>query len=268
MSAAAYTALAQSYDALMRRDAQYPRRAAFADRAFRRRSIPVKTVLDLGCGAGTVSWLLARRGYRVLAADASEEMLSAAAVQTGHRIPGPPPLFLRQSMPALDLGGERVDGAVSTLDALNYLLRERDLRETFRRVCRCLRPGGLFLFDVNTPHKLRRMDGQISMDETEDCFCVWRTFYAPRKHVCTWQVDLFHRRGNGTWERTFEEHRERAWDAAELRRLLLNAGFSRVRVTGDLSRRPPAPDADRWLVWAEKDERKRPVSARETGLEP
>ena len=87
-------------------------------------------------------------------------------------------MFLHQSMPRLHLGME-VDAAISTLDALNYLTRTADLRETLRRVYRWLRPGGLFLFDVNTPYKLRRMDGQVYLDETEDSYCVWRTFYAP-----------------------------------------------------------------------------------------
>lgn len=72
--------------------------------------------------------------------------------------------------------------------------------------------GGQFVFDVNTPYKLRRMDGQIYMDETEETCCVWRTFFSQRTQVCTYQVDLFQLRPDGAWERTFEEHRERAWD--------------------------------------------------------
>ncbi|MFR8332624.1 MAG: hypothetical protein ACLU9S_09910 [Oscillospiraceae bacterium] len=38
-------------------------------------------------------------------------------------------------------------------------------------------PGGLFLFDVNTPEKLRSLDGQVFLDETEDTYCVWRADY-------------------------------------------------------------------------------------------
>ncbi len=165
-------------------------------------------------------------------------------------------MFLHQSMPRLHLGME-VDAAISTLDALNYLTRTADLRETLRRVYRWLRPGGLFLFDVNTPYKLRRMDGQVYLDETEDSYCVWRTFYAPGRKICTYQVDLFRLNANGSWDRAFEEHRERAWGREELETYLTEAGFGAVTVTGDLTSRPPAAEEDRWIFRCQKPVRPR-----------
>ncbi len=239
-----YEALASSYDGLMA-DGDYRRRADFLERQFRKSRVPVRSVLDLACGTGTIACLLAERGYRVTATDGSEEMLTQAAAKAAGL--EEPPLFLHQAMPRLRLL-QPVDAAVSTLDSLNYLTRTRDLRETFRRVCRWLRPGGLFIFDVNTPCKLRRMDGEMYMDETEESFCVWRTFFSERAKICTYQVDLFRLRPDGAWERDFEEHRERAWEAEELRLYLAEAGFTEVSITGDLSLRPPAADEDRWIV--------------------
>ena len=245
-----YGALASSYDALMA-DGAYRRRADFLERLFRGSRIPVRSVLDLACGTGTIACLLAERGYEVIATDGSEEMLTQAAAKAAGL--EAPPLFLHQAMPRLRLL-QPVDAAVSTLDSLNYLTRAGDLRETFRRVYRWLRPGGQFIFDVNTPHKLRRMDGQMYMDETEESFCVWRTFFSEKKRVCTYQVDLFRLRADGAWERDFEEHRERAWEAEELRQYLAEAGFAGICVTGDLSQRSPAADEDRGIVRCERDE--------------
>ena len=244
-----YEALAASYDGLMA-DASYCRRAAFLDRLLQKSAIPVHSVLDLACGTGTISCLLARQGYQVIATDGSEEMLTQAmgkAMELGEGMP----LFLLQDMTRLRLA-EPVDAAVSTLDSLNYLTREKDVRETFRRVWRWLRPGGQFIFDVNTPYKLQRMDGQIYMDETEESCCVWRTFFSRRTQVCTYQVDLFQLRPDGAWERTFEEHRERAWSRAQLCAWLEDAGFEKIAVTGDLSLRSPREDADRWIIRARK----------------
>jgi len=238
----AYDALAASYDGLMA-DGSYRRRAAFLERRLRKSPIPVETVLDLGCGTGTVACLLARKGYEVIAADGSEEMLTQAAAKAAGL--ERPPLFLHQDMARLRLA-RPVDAVVSTLDSLNYLTRERDLRETFRHVRRWLKPGGLFLFDVNTPYKLRRMDGQLYMDETEESLCVWRTFFSEKKRVCTYQVDLFRLRPDGAWDRSFEEHRERAWSEEDLRKELLAAGFSGLRLTGDLTDKPPGLNEDRW----------------------
>ena len=244
----AYQGLAGSYDGLMD-DAAYRRRADFLIRRLQRRPAPVSTVLDLGCGTGTIACLLAERGYQVIAVDGSEEMLTQAARKAEGL--DRPPLFLHQEMSRLRLL-EPVDAAVSTLDSLNYLTTERALQETLRRVFRWLKPGGVLLFDVNTPDKLRRMDGQAYLDETEESFCAWRTFFSEKRQVCTYQVDLFRLRSDGAWERTFEEHRERAWTQEQLRRLLTAAGFSGIHFTGDLTRRPPRADEDRWIVQAEK----------------
>ena len=73
-----YDALAASYDALTV-DVEYRRRADYLTRQFHRSAFPVETVLDLACGTGTRACLLAERGYRMIAVDGSEEMLTQAA---------------------------------------------------------------------------------------------------------------------------------------------------------------------------------------------
>lgn len=239
-----YDALAASYDGLMA-DGAYRRRADYLVRLFQKSPTPIHTVLDLACGTGTIACLLTQRGYQVTATDGSEEMLTQA-MQKAAALPGQPPLFLHQAMPRLRLL-EPVDAAVSTLDSLNYLTGEKALAETLRRVRRWVKPGGLFVFDVNTPYKLRRMDGQVYLDETEESLCVWRTFFSEKTHLCTYQVDLFQERGDGAWDRAFEEHRERAWERETLESLLKEAGFGRVSVYGDLTRRAPKEDEDRWI---------------------
>lgn len=244
-----YDGLAGSYDAMMT-DASYLKRADWLERLFRKSAIPVRSVLDLACGTGTMACLLAERGYQVIATDGSEEMLTQAMLKAA-MLEECAPVFLHQSMPKLRLL-EPVDTAISTIDSLNYLTRERDIRETFKRVFRWLKPGGQFIFDVNTPYKLRRMDQQMYMDETEDSFCVWRTFFSERTQICTYQVDLFREQEDGAWERTFEEHREKAWTMEQLREFLTDAGFAKITVTGDLTMRAPKETEDRWLIRAEK----------------
>ena len=70
-----YDALAAGYDALMT-DVGYKKRADWLVRQFRKSGVPVRQVLDLACGTGTMACLLARRGYQVTATDGSEEMLT------------------------------------------------------------------------------------------------------------------------------------------------------------------------------------------------
>ncbi|MCI2057519.1 MAG: class I SAM-dependent methyltransferase [Oscillibacter sp.] len=246
-----YHSLAGVYDALMA-DGAYEKRAAWLDRQLQRAPRPVRTVLDLGCGTGTIACLLARRGYRVTAADGSADMLTQAAQKASMLSDDLRPFFICQTMQRLRLP-ERMDAAVSTLDSLNYLTRSADLRETFRRVYRYLNPGGVFLFDVNSPDKLRRMDGQLWMDETADTTCVWRTDYSEKTGICTYHVDLFQLRSDGAWNRSWEKHRERAWEPDQLTVWLRETGFSRVLVYGDLRTAAPRSDEDRLIFRCEKN---------------
>ena len=241
-----YDALAASYDALMA-DVAYVKRADYLDKCLRKSK--AETVLDLGCGTGTISCLLAEKGYRVLGCDASVEMLTEAMMKAAQM--EQPPMFLHQAMEKLKLA-EPVDAVVSTVDAVNYLTRESAVRETFKRVYKWLRPGGQFIFDVNTPAKFRRMDAQLYTDETEDSYCVWRTFFSEKTKCCTYQVDLFRARRDGAWERDYEEHRERAWSEEELRTFLEEAGFAKVKLTADLKTCAPKEDADRWIFHCTK----------------
>jgi SAM-dependent methyltransferase len=246
-----YEALAGAYDGLMQ-DGLYQKRADYLERQLRRSAIPVRSVLDLACGTGTIACMLTQKGYIVTATDGSEEMLTEAARKAADLDVDQPPFFLHQSMPRLRLA-EPVDAVVSTLDSLNYLTRPADVQETFRRVGKYLKPKGLFIFDINSPYKLRRMDGQMYTDETEDSFCLWRTFFSERTRICTYCVDLFRLGRDGAWHRSYEEHRERAWEEADLRMWLAEAGFSRVKVTGDLKMSPPRPEEDRLIFHCVRD---------------
>ena len=226
----AYEALAGVYDRLTE-DVGYERRADYLEKLFRKSRIPVRMVLDLACGTGSMTALLMGRGYEMIAADASPDMLSAAREKTEGRT-GIPPVFLNQSMPELDLYGT-LDAAVCCLDSLNYLTSPRDVRRTFQRLRLFIAPGGILIFDVLSPSNLRDLDGQVFLDEREDVYCVWRAEYEKRSHICTYWMDLFTQRADGAWERSVEEHRERAYTVEELRAWLMEAGFTHIRTYGD-----------------------------------
>ena len=244
-----YEALASSYDALTE-DVGYEKRADFLEKLFRRSRIPVKVVLDLACGTGTMTWLLTGRGYELIGVDGSEEMLAAAMGKSGS-VQGVPPIFLHQSMPRLDLYGT-VDAAVCCLDSLNYLTDPADVRRTFRRLHLFIAPGGLLVFDINTVAKLAALDGQVFLDETEDAYCVWRTEYSEKRRLCHYGIDLFQRDGD-VWLRSQEEHTEYAYTPEELTGYLRVAGFRNIQVYGDRKLRAPREDELRIWIAAEKE---------------
>lgn len=235
-----YHALAGTYDALTG-DVGYEKRADFLEKLFQKSHIPVKTVLDLACGTGTMTWILTGRGYELIGVDASEEMLAAAMGKSGS-VDGVAPIFLHQSMPKLDLYGT-VDAAICCLDSLNYLTDPKDVQRTFARLHLFVAPGGVLIFDINTVEKLAALDGQVFLDETEDTYCVWRPEY--RRGICTYYMDLFQLQPDGSWERDFEMHRERAYTVEELTAWLEAVGFGEIRTYGDGKLRRPAEGEQR-----------------------
>lgn len=245
----AYEALAFSYDALTY-DVPYEKIAAYFETLLRRSGVEAQTVLDLACGTGSLSVLLAARGYRVLGVDCSEEMLTVASEKAAELALETPPFFILQKMQRLRLP-EPVDAAICSLDSVNYVTRPADLQKAFARVCAALSPGGLFVFDINTPLKLRGLDGQVFLDETEDSYCVWRTAFSEKTRLCHYGIDLFQRDGE-CWLRSQEEHTEYAYTPEELTQWLREAGFGKIHVYGDRTLRAPKDDALRIWFSAQK----------------
>ena len=165
------------------------------------------------------------------------------------------PIFLCQSMEKLDLYGT-IDACVCCLDSVNYVTDPKQLRKAFQRVYLFLMPGGLFLFDINTPSKLQGLDGQVFLDETEDTYCVWRAEYSKRSRICSYFMDLFRLdQETGLWERGEELHQERSYEPEELVEYLREAGFQDIRQYGNRKMRPPKPGEDRIFFTARKDPR-------------
>ena len=188
----------------------------------------------------------------MIGVDRSPEMLAQAAEKDVADVPIPP-MFLCQSMEQLDLYGT-IDACVCCLDSVNYVTDPKKLRQAFQRVHLFLMPGGLFLFDINTPEKLMGLDGQVFLDETEDSYCVWRAEYSNRSRLCSYFMDIFRLDpDSGQWDRGEELHQERAYSVEELTEFLRQAGFGQIQVYGNLKLRPPRPGEERIFFVARKD---------------
>ena len=244
----AYESLAACYDELTY-DIRYEKTLTFFERLCAREHVQPHLVLDLACGTGSLSMLLAARGYRVIGADLSEDML-AEAEQKAREMTENRPFYICQPMQRLHLA-ESVDAVICALDSLNYVTKPADCRRTFRRVFEALNPGGLFVFDINTPAKLRGLDGQVFLDETDDAYCVWRTAYNEKKRLCYYGMDIFRLCG-AVWQRSFEEHIEYAYEPEELQQWLEEAGFTHIRQYGDRVLRAPKAQEQRIYFSAKK----------------
>ncbi len=250
-----YTEYAHIYDRigqsrLSRRLA--PRAYAMATEAM---GAPPTSVLDLCCGTGEAALWFAARGCRVVGVDGSADMLSVAAAKSDRVT------WLQQDMRRLDVGAG-FDLATCLYDAANYLLTEQDLHETFRGVYRALRPGGLFLFDYNTPYRYatRYAHQTVLAADEPDLFGVYRTAWDPVSRIVTTQVDFFRQEPDGRWRRFTEVHRQKGWTNREWETALRTAGFDPVhlyrltpsRRPGDYRVGPVKPTTGRVLVLARR----------------
>ena len=224
----AYHELAKSYDRLTN-DVDYQATVDFYYEILKKEGLRPRTCVDLACGTGSVAAILARDGLRVTAVDLSEEMLTVAQQKASDM--ENPPLFLCQPLQELYLP-RAVDMAVCALDSLDYITDPADCEAAIHRVYKALNPGGIFIFDVNTPEKLRAMDGQVFLDEDDDVYCVWRGEFNEETNICSYGMDLFQRCGD-MWQRSFEEHQEYAYSQAQLTGFLRQSGFSRIAVYAD-----------------------------------
>lgn len=243
----AYHALASSYDRLTN-DVDYKAVVDFYLQILEQEQLSPRTAVDLACGTGAVALLLAKMGMQVTAVDMSEEMLCVASQKALEQ--ELPVVFVHQMLQSLRLP-RGVDLAVCALDSMDYITEPDQCCQAISRIYKALNPGGCFIFDVNTPEKLRAMDGQVFLDEDDDVYCVWRGEFDEDKNICSYGMDLFQRRGN-VWQRSFEEHREYAYTQEQLLGFLRQAGFTDIAVYADRRLEAPQPGEQRIYLKARK----------------
>lgn len=203
-------------------------------------------LLDLGCGTGSLTVELAGLGFDMIGADGSAEMLSAAFGKSGGGIQ-----YICQEFTELDLYGT-VDAAVCTLDCLNHVAAPEALDKTFERVGLFTNPGGLFLFDVNTPFKHREVLGDHTfVYDLEDLYCVWQNTTDKETLITDISLDFFIKKGK-TYQRESESFQERAWSREFLEELLERHGYDVLAVYGGDTQTPLGEQDERAVYVAQR----------------
>jgi len=193
-------------------------------------------VLDLGCGTGTLTELLYRKGYDMMGVDFSQEMLNIALAKQERE--GSDILYLCQDMRDLDLYST-VGTVVSVCDSVNYLLEDEEVLETFGLVNNYLYPGGIFIFDFNTVYKYQQVIGDATIAENrEDCSFIWENYYHEKQHVNEYDLTVFAREGE-LFRRFTETHFQRGYTLTEMTGLVERAGMRvELALDGDTHKAP------------------------------
>ncbi len=236
-----YEDFAPLYDALI--DVDYDAWTDGYERIFKEFGKKPEMVLDLACGSGEITTRLACRGYDMIGVDISPDMLYLArekAMEEGLDI-----LYLEQDMTSFELYGT-VDATVSSLDSINYLLSEEDVSKTFHWVNNYMMDGGLIIFDINSPYKLRTILGnETYVNEEEGIFYTWENEYDEESETCSFYLNIFRENEDGTYDRLTEEQSEKVYEESTIRRLLTENSFEVVAVFGEDMKTPPTPTSER-----------------------
>ena len=230
------------YDALTA-DVDRGRIADFCEEMLQKYHPKRELILDLCCGTGTLAAEFSRRGYEVIGVDASPDMLMQAA-EKNSGLPQPV-LYLCQPLQQLDLYGT-VDLAVCTLDSLNHLPGKAALKKALHRLQYFVEPGGLFIFDVNTPYKHREILGNNAfVRENEVVFCVWQNEYTPLEHKVEIQIDFFRHTAGDGYLRDGEQFCEYAWEPEEITALLEQEHFEVLELWDGYRKHKPSGETQR-----------------------
>ena len=244
----AYTSFASVYDTFMD-NVPYEEWAEYLIGLLKEYNITDGLVLDLGCGTGNMTELLAKAGYDMIGVDNAEEMLEIAMEKrskSGHDI-----LYLLQDMREFELYGT-VKAIVSICDSINYITEEDDLLEVFKLANNYLDPKGVFIFDFNTVYKYSEVMGdQTIAEDREDCSFIWDNYYCEEEQINEYELSLFIKEEDSDLYRKYQEtHFQKAYDLETIKRLVEQSGLEYITAYDAFTRNAPTGTSERIYVVA------------------
>ena len=248
---AMYESFAAVYDTFMD-NVPYEEWSRYLIELLHRQGIDDGLVLELGCGTGSMTELLAEAGYDMIGVDNSADMLELAMEKkgkSGHDI-----LYLLQDMREFELYGT-VRAVVSVCDSLNYITEEEELLQVFRLVNNYLDPGGFFIFDLNTVYKYRELLGDTTIAENrEEGSFIWENSYFEEDQINEYDLTLFIRQEDGRFRKYEETHYQRAYELETVKNLLEKSGLKLEAVYDAFTFEEPAAKSERvYFVAREKE---------------
>ncbi len=195
-------------------------------------------LLDVCCGTGTVSDMLANDGYEVTGFDISPGMIEKARAKDS-KAPIKPRYEVGDAR-TFELG-EKFEAAFSFFDSLNYIADLEGFRQAIAQVAKHLEPGSLFIFDLNTSYAFEAdMFTQSELGKKATLRYNWVGRYDRSTRVIRVEMDFW--RGD---EHLQEVHIQRAHDHKEVREALDDAGFEFIEVLESYTLEKPRRTSDR-----------------------
>ncbi len=241
-----FEGFAKYYDRFMLRLVNYPAWVDYIIKIFKEHNLYPRTILDVACGTGIPSLLLAKKGYRIIGVDNSLPMLEVfkeKIAKTNYDIQ-----TFHSDIKNFTLN-EKVDAAISLYDSINYLLTEDDLKSCFQSVFNSLNPNGIFTFDMNTIYCLESFwSNREAPRQIDNVYSIWQNSFNPIEKISTLTLTVFTDDG-----RYFKEvHRERGYPRETIEKILQLAGFIDIKFYAHLTFLEPIDTTYRIMIVAKK----------------
>lgn len=241
-----YTAFASVYDEFMD-NIPYDDWSVYIESLLKEYGVNDGLVLDLGCGTGVITEILASHGYDMIGVDASSEMLMEA--QEKKASSGLDILYLNQDMREFELYGT-VAGAVSICDCMNYITEYEDLVTVFKLVNNYLDPKGVFIFDMNTEYKYQQIGDLTIAEDREDKSFIWENYYDDENRINVYELSIFIKGDDDRYDKYKEQHFQKAYTLDEVKRAIDEAGMEFVASYDAFTKNAPSNESERIYVIA------------------
>jgi ubiquinone/menaquinone biosynthesis C-methylase UbiE len=243
-----YGDFAYVYDSLMK-DFNYGKWKKYIEDIFKLYGISPVNIVDLACGTGTMSILLAQQGYNVVGIDKSEDMLFVAKEKSrkqGLNIP-----FICQDMQELELH-HPADAVLVMCDGFNYITDEYELSKAMLSIYKALKSRGILIFDISSYYKLASILGnRLMADNNEKISFIWQNYFNPEDNICQMELTFFVNE-NGYYRRFDEVHYQRAYRLEEIIEILEQSGYIDIRYFHPFTFKPPKKRGQRIVFAAMK----------------
>ena len=243
----AYSSFAQVYDLFMD-NVPYEEWSRYLISLLKEYQVTDGTVVELGCGTGKMTRLLADAGYDMVGVDNSAEMLEIAGERQEEEERNDI-LYLLQDMRELELFGN-IRAVVSVCDSMNYIMEPEDLKKVFGLVKEYLAEDGVFIFDLNTVHKYRDLMGECTISENrKESSFIWENYFYEDQDINEYMLTIFRKQADSElYERTEEAHYQRAYDMDTLKRLIEKNGLALVSFLDEDMKQMPNETSERIYV--------------------
>lgn len=248
----AYTGFANVYDMFMD-NVPYEDWGKYLISLLRKYGVEDGLVLELGCGTGNITEILAQAGYDMIGVDNSDEMLSIAIekkYESGHDI-----LYLNQDMREFELYGT-VRAVVSICDSMNYITESDDLLQVFRLVNNYLDIEGIFIFDMNTISKYQQMGESTIAENRDNGSFIWENYYDEDTKINEYDLTLYIEDEDGKYDRYQETHLQRGYTVAEVKELIEKSGMEYITAIEAFTGNEITKDTERMYIIAREKGKK------------